>query len=363
MERVMKSWVGNMTFREAHNKTGRILNIAISAENDNEARILNYITAPDVLIWSAVCASCSVPGVFPGADLYEKDQETQSQRLWMGAHRQFFDGSLDHDLPLRQVAEMFNVNLFIVCQVNPHVRLFTDLLGFEAPFKGHKGQRPAPWPASSLLWSSALFAKQLALHTVDSVKELGMFEHLLRYSSLLQQEYTGDIDILPQIHAFELLNMLSNPNPAYMLDSTLEGERATWPKIWRIKNNVAIETGLERTINVLQDRIHFGKEARAQREAARAARQVRSHNIRGERPAFMRKRSLSTEVMFQDRESQRVRRVSDPPTPPPLRRNSSQGQLQMTALPTFSMTTMTGRVILSPQAGLDQYLQDSILAK
>jgi TAG lipase / steryl ester hydrolase / phospholipase A2 / LPA acyltransferase len=55
LEKAMKEWLGNMTFQEAYNRTRRILNICISSAGLYELpRLLNYITAPNVLIWSAV---------------------------------------------------------------------------------------------------------------------------------------------------------------------------------------------------------------------------------------------------------------------------------------------------------------------
>lgn len=55
LERVIRGWMGDMTFQEAYNRTRRILNICISSAGLYELpRLLNYITAPNVLIWSAV---------------------------------------------------------------------------------------------------------------------------------------------------------------------------------------------------------------------------------------------------------------------------------------------------------------------
>lgn len=53
--RVMKGMIGDMTFQEAYNRTRRILNICVSTASLYELpRLLNYVTAPNVLIWSAV---------------------------------------------------------------------------------------------------------------------------------------------------------------------------------------------------------------------------------------------------------------------------------------------------------------------
>ena len=49
--------VGDLTFAESFALTGRVLNIAVASANQAEPhRLLNYLTSPDVLVWSAaVC--------------------------------------------------------------------------------------------------------------------------------------------------------------------------------------------------------------------------------------------------------------------------------------------------------------------
>jgi TAG lipase/steryl ester hydrolase/phospholipase A2/LPA acyltransferase len=55
LTRVMRDMLGDLTFQEAYNRTRRILNIPVSTSSLYELpRLLNYITAPNVMIWSAV---------------------------------------------------------------------------------------------------------------------------------------------------------------------------------------------------------------------------------------------------------------------------------------------------------------------
>ena len=42
-------------------------------------------------------------------------------------HNHYSDGSIENDLPMQQLSELFNVNHFIVSQVNPHSALFSTL--------------------------------------------------------------------------------------------------------------------------------------------------------------------------------------------------------------------------------------------
>jgi hypothetical protein len=41
--------------------------------------------------------------------------------------QRFSDGSVESDLPMQQLSELFNVNHFIVSQVNPHSFLFSSI--------------------------------------------------------------------------------------------------------------------------------------------------------------------------------------------------------------------------------------------
>jgi hypothetical protein len=41
--------------------------------SSRQPRLLNYLTYPNVLIWSAAVASCAIPGVFNPVELFAKD--------------------------------------------------------------------------------------------------------------------------------------------------------------------------------------------------------------------------------------------------------------------------------------------------
>jgi TAG lipase / steryl ester hydrolase / phospholipase A2 / LPA acyltransferase len=66
-----KSMCGEfLTFSDVHVKYGWNLNITVTDfSNADESRLLNYLTAPNVLVWSAVVASCAIPGMFDAVDL------------------------------------------------------------------------------------------------------------------------------------------------------------------------------------------------------------------------------------------------------------------------------------------------------
>ena len=351
LERVMKSWVRDLTFREAHNKTGRILNICISSFESSEPRLLNHVTAPDVYIWSAVCASCSVPFVFQPATIYEKDPKTGRSKVWMLHSQQWVDGSLDHDIPLRKLSEMFNVNFFIVSQVNPHVRLFLEA---EEQFKGV--QPTTDVPGRGTIRTGMMLFNEEMVYRAQLMTNWGVPRVLTRGVSVFNQQYTGDINILPEIEPMDFMFMMANPTPEFMLRSTELGERATWPKMCRIKNSVAIEKALIRAINEFRDRVNFGPEAAKARQPVDGSNRGRSRTAGRRRPSFLRRRSLSSETS--DNLGPGIWRGSGPPSPSPsrgMKRNSSMGSIMESLW--LGLTPLTMRPnILTPQAGVSNEL-------
>jgi predicted acylesterase/phospholipase RssA len=108
-----------ITFLEAYHLTRRVLNVTVSCAGPHEMpRLLNYLTAPNVIIASAVAASCSAPGLFGGSELLSKDRRGVISE-WSMQGTEWIDGSVENDLPMDRLAEQFNVNHFIVCQVGP----------------------------------------------------------------------------------------------------------------------------------------------------------------------------------------------------------------------------------------------------
>ncbi|KAG2163036.1 hypothetical protein VTO58DRAFT_110493 [Aureobasidium pullulans] len=244
--RVMKDLLGDMTFQEAYNRTRRILNIGVSTASLYELpRLLNYITAPNVMIWSAVATSCSVPFIFSPAQLLAKDPRTGLEVPWDQSPQRWIDGSVDNDLPMTRLAEMFNVNHFIVSQVNPHVVPFLERDDEIANF-GSQTSRFSLAAGPGWLRSVANLAKGEALHRMHVLAELGVLPTTMsKVRSVLSQRYSGDITILPEVSYTQFPRVLMNPTPDFMSRAMLSGETATWPKLSQVRNHCAIELALD----------------------------------------------------------------------------------------------------------------------
>jgi TAG lipase/steryl ester hydrolase/phospholipase A2/LPA acyltransferase len=255
LTRVMHEMLGDMTFQEAYNRTRRILNICVSSASIYELpRLLNYVTAPNVMIWSAVAASCSVPFVFSAAQLLVKNPITGENTPWNPTPQRWIDGSVDNDLPMTRLAEMFNVNHFIVSQVNPHVVPF--LIKDEEAIASAARREDDSGPG--WVYTLTNLAKDEALHRMQVLAELGIFPNLVtKCRSVLSQKYSGDITILPQIDYKDFPRILKNPTSEFMVQACLCGERATWPKLSRIRNHCAVELELDAAVQILRDRVVF----------------------------------------------------------------------------------------------------------
>jgi TAG lipase/steryl ester hydrolase/phospholipase A2/LPA acyltransferase len=260
LSRVMRNMMGDLTFQEAYNRTRRILNICVSSAGVYELpRLLNYVTAPNVMIWSAVAASCSVPLVFSAAPLLAKDPNTGAHSHWEATPQSsWIDGSVDNDLPMTRLSEMFNVNHFIVSQVNPHVAPF--LPRDDGNVESTRASPPRSSPTMASEWKGTLtsLARDEVLHRLHFLSELGILPNVMtKLRSVLSQRYSGDINILPELSIGDLPLILSNPTSEFMVRVSLLGERATWPKLSRIRDRCAIELALDRAVHRVRAHILF----------------------------------------------------------------------------------------------------------
>ncbi|CAL9729879.1 triacylglycerol lipase 5 [Monosporozyma unispora] len=256
LKNTMLEFLGNLTFQEAYYRTGKILNITVSpASIYEQPRLLNNLTAPNVLIWSAVCASCSVPGVFPATPLYEKDPKTSEIREWLGnTAAKFVDGSVDNDLPIPRLSEMFNIDHIIACQVNPHVFPF---LKNSLSCVGGEVQNELSAKFKQSLTNIFQFCSNEMIHGLDMLAECGIATNVMaKCASILSQQYSGHITILPEISMLnQSYELLRNPSRSFLLRETTLGARAAWPKLSMVKNNCGQEFLLDKAITFLQTKL------------------------------------------------------------------------------------------------------------
>lgn len=254
LKNTMIEFLGDLTFREAYYRTGKILNITVSpASNFKQQSLLNNLTAPNVLIWSAVCASCSVPGIFPATPLFEKDPKTGATNVWLGGHltAKFVDGSVDNDLPITRLSEMFNIDHIIACQVNPHV--FPLLKNSLSCVGGQLQNEFISRLRTKMTYCYNTINNEI-LHYLDILSELGVAPNVMnKFSSILSQRYSGNITILPDLSMLtQSHELMRNPSREFLLLETMLGARATWPKLSMIRTTCGQEFMLDHAISTLR---------------------------------------------------------------------------------------------------------------
>jgi predicted acylesterase/phospholipase RssA len=241
------SWFtrGNLTFLEAYQRTGRILNVTCVPSDPHTPNILaNYLTAPDCVIWSAVLASAAVPGILNPVVLMRKTRQGKLESYSFG--HKWKDGSLKTDIPLKSLNLHFNVNFSIVSQVNPHINLFffssRGTVGRPVTHRRGRG-----WRGGFL--GSAL-EQYLKLDLNKWLKVLRHLELLPRplgqdWSEIWLQKFSGTITIWPKSVLGDFYYILSDPSMQRLARMLQAGQLAAWPKLKFISNRMAIEKVIE----------------------------------------------------------------------------------------------------------------------
>ncbi|OBT51920.1 hypothetical protein VE04_07590 [Pseudogymnoascus sp. 24MN13] len=241
LTKVMQELLGDMTFQEAYNRTRRILNICVSPSSIYELpRLLNYITSPNVLV------------LVGRRRLLLRNPATGEHSPWNPTPLRWIDGSVDNDLPMTSLAEMFNVNHFIVSQVNPHIVPF---LSSSAPSLSQPSAFKLNSHLAPLLAPLTRLAKSEALHRLHALAQLGVLPNICNKArNMLSQKYSGDITILPRVEYRDFVAILKNPTPGFMVRACEAGERVTWPLLGRVRNHCSVELELDRAVAELRAR-------------------------------------------------------------------------------------------------------------
>jgi predicted acylesterase/phospholipase RssA len=122
---------------------------------------------------------------------------------------------METDLPMQRLSELFNINHFIVSQVNPHVLPFMKL---HEDFKDRK--------LGKLI---DLIGDEFR-HRVMQLSSLGYFQGI---AAVINQKYSGDVTIIPDFSLEDYTRLLSNPDKAWMQHCLNKSERKTWTSSWR----------------------------------------------------------------------------------------------------------------------------------
>lgn len=282
LERIVARMIPDVTFQEAYEKTGRQISITVApAEPHQRSRLLNAITSPNVLLRSAVMASCAVPGVFPPVTLMARNMHGENQPYL--PTRRWVDGSIADDLPAKRLSRLYSTNHYIVSMVNP----------VATPFLDNEQDRSALRRALGTLGVG--MGRELLNFYRGMVQKQGdnwpRFNYMMNtIHALMDQDYSGDINILPSFKWYNPAKLLSHLSEKDLIELMEGGEHSAYPQIEQIR----LCTRISRTMEEILHRFESGD--------------LRPDPAEYHRPRASRRRPGPTRA---DREAMREHRVGD----------------------------------------------------
>jgi NTE family protein len=249
LENIIARLIPNLTFQEAYDKTGRQISMSVApAEPHQRSRLLNAIASPNVYIRSAVMASCAVPGVFPPVMLMAKNAHGESQPYLPS--RKWVDGSIADDLPAKRLSRLYSTNHYIVSMVNP---IAIPFLHPNSENNRMSGLRSALGSLGIGVGREVLnFYRGIVQKEGDHWPRFNMFMNSIH--GLMDQEYSGDINIVPSFRWYNPAKLLSHLSESELMDLLEGGAHSAYPQIETIR----INTRISRTLDEILHRFEYG---------------------------------------------------------------------------------------------------------
>ena len=261
LEECVRANVGDLTFEEAYARTKRVLNITVATSSRGGIpNLLNYLTAPNVLIWSAALASnASTPRFYAPEALLCKD-ETGRIVPWIqltanGSSSQPVFHSWkstrytlnDRDSPLTRIAELFNVNHFIVSQARPYIAPFlrSDLQHPDNPRQARR---------TGILYPLLRLTTSEITHRLTQLDSLGLLPSSIRRLLIDETVPGASLTLVPKLTASDFLKLMETPTKESIEYWSLHGERSVWPAVATLKVRCAVEVELDRCYQLVRRR-------------------------------------------------------------------------------------------------------------
>ncbi|KAI1752054.1 hypothetical protein F4782DRAFT_167541 [Xylaria castorea] len=245
LEECVKANLGDLTFEEAFHRSKRVLNITVAtAAQDGIPTLLNYITAPNVLIWTAAVASnASTPSLYGSRQTTVLCKDANGEIVpWAPADsfRPWTHASdKDRKSPLARISQLFNVNHFIVSQARPYLIPFleSDMHGPSLYTARHKRAHMT----GHLFRIVGLEVR----HRMRQLDTLGLLPASIRRFLVDEEVHGASMVLVPTVTASDFIRLLETPTRETLDYWILRGERSVWPAVCALKIRCMVEYEIE----------------------------------------------------------------------------------------------------------------------
>ncbi|KAI0446697.1 hypothetical protein F4803DRAFT_448537 [Xylaria telfairii] len=245
LEQCVKANLGDLTFEEAFHRSKRVLNITVAtAAQDGIPTLLNYITAPNVLIWTAAVASnASTPSLYGSRQTTVLCKDANGKIVpWAPAtsFRPWTHASdKDRKSPLARISQLFNVNHFIVSQARPYLIPFleSDMRGPSLYTARHKRAQMT----GHLFRIVGLEVR----HRMRQLDTLGLLPASIRRFLVDEEVHGASMVLVPTVTASDFVRLLETPTRETLDYWILRGERSVWPAVCALKVRCMVEYEIE----------------------------------------------------------------------------------------------------------------------
>ncbi|TGJ88531.1 hypothetical protein E0Z10_g233 [Xylaria hypoxylon] len=245
LEDCVKANLGDLTFEEAFHRSKRVLNITVAtAAQDGIPTLLNYITAPNVLIWTAAVASnASTPSLYGSRQTTVLCKDVNGNIVpWapVNSFRPWTHASdKDRKSPLARIAQLFNVNHFIVSQARPYLIPFleSDMHGPSLYTARHK--------RAQITGHLFRIIGMEVRHRMRQLDTLGLLPASIR-RFLVDEDVPGaSMVLVPTVTASDFIRLLETPTRETLDYWILRGERSVWPAVCALRVRCMVEYDIE----------------------------------------------------------------------------------------------------------------------
>ncbi|KAK2593068.1 triacylglycerol lipase [Conoideocrella luteorostrata] len=254
LEDCVRANVGDLTFEEAYNRSKRVLNITVATEGQGGVpTLLNYITAPNVLIWTAAVASNASSSSLYGSRKFTILSKDVHGKIipWAAANTTDFHhwthaSYTDRDSPLQRIAELFNVNHFIVSQARPYL----------IPFLQSDMHGPSLVESRSKITQlSAFMVRMVGLevrHRLQQLDTLRLLPSSIRRFLVDERIPAASMTLVPEVTAGDFVRLLETPTRDTLNYWISRGEKSVWPAVAALRIRCSVENELDRSYQVVR---------------------------------------------------------------------------------------------------------------